>query len=50
MVDFYITAVSGGDRLELSTGKSRILVGRHPDCDIVLTEGHPSRKHASLTA
>jgi len=50
MARFYIQAASDGNRFDLSSGKSRILIGRHPDCDIVLTEGHPSRKHASLTA
>jgi pSer/pThr/pTyr-binding forkhead associated (FHA) protein len=27
----------------------RIVAGRNPDCDVVLTEGHPSRRHAQIT-
>jgi pSer/pThr/pTyr-binding forkhead associated (FHA) protein len=26
-----------------------IVAGRNPDCDVVLTEGHPSRRHAQIT-
>ncbi len=27
----------------------RVVAGRNPDCDVVLTEGHPSRRHAQIT-
>ncbi len=27
----------------------QIIAGRNPDCDIVLSEGHPSRRHAQIT-
>ncbi len=27
----------------------RIVAGRNPDCDVVLVEGHPSRRHAQIT-
>ena len=40
--------------LKGTSGKSveltdQIVAGRNPDCDIVLVEGHPSRRHAQLT-
>jgi pSer/pThr/pTyr-binding forkhead associated (FHA) protein len=36
----------GGKSLEVV---DRIVAGRNPDCDIVLVEGHPSRRHAQIT-
>ena len=35
-----------GKSLEVA---DRIVAGRNPDCDIVLVEGHPSRRHAQIT-
>ncbi len=35
-----------GKSVELT---DRIVAGRNPDCDIVLTDGHPSRRHAQIT-
>ena len=42
---FYIESDTG-DSIEL---ESDILLGRSDDCDLVLTQGHPSRRHAQLT-
>ncbi len=42
--EFHLIA-SNGDTLEL-TGNT--LIGRSHECDIVLTGGHPSRRHAQL--
>ena len=46
--------MSTGFLLKGPAGKSlevteRIVAGRNPDCDIVLVDGHPSRRHAQLT-
>ncbi len=35
-----------GKSVELT---DQVVAGRNPDCDIVLVEGHPSRRHAQLT-
>ncbi len=37
----------GGKSVELT---HRTVAGRNPDCDIVLVEGHPSRRHAQIIA
>jgi len=37
--------VSDGSEIELG---DQLSIGRLPECDLVLTEGHPSRKHASI--
>ena len=42
---FLLRPNSGGDEVEL-TGE--VLVGRKEDCDLIITEGHPSRHHARL--
>jgi phosphoserine phosphatase RsbU/P len=43
----YQTGPRSGERLVLDAG--RILVGRHPDCDIVLDAAAVSRQHCALT-
>ena len=43
----YKTGLRNGERLVLEAG--RILVGRHPDCDIVLDAAAVSRQHCALT-
>lgn len=40
------TSPDGDDRIELG---ERTLVGRSDDCDLTVSEGHPSRRHAQLT-
>lgn len=45
MTGFMLTG-PGGKSVELA---ERVILGRNPDCDIVLTEGHPSRRHAQIT-
>ncbi|MBX3420222.1 MAG: SpoIIE family protein phosphatase [Pirellulaceae bacterium] len=45
----YLTAISGsgyGKRIELT--KKNTVMGRHPDCDVVLESGAVSRQHASI--
>ena len=44
MSEYYL--VKGDQRIELV---GRTLFGRSDDCDIKLTEGHPSRNHARVT-
>ncbi|MCZ6852398.1 MAG: FHA domain-containing protein [Gammaproteobacteria bacterium] len=44
MSEYYL--VKGDQRIELI---GRTLFGRSDDCDIKLTEGHPSRNHARVT-
>ena len=43
---FFLRPQSGGEAVEL---KDTFLVGRKDDCDLVLTEGHPSRNHARFS-
>ena len=42
---FMLTGPSGKS-VELT---DQLVAGRNPDCDIVLVDGHPSRRHAQLT-
>lgn len=42
----YILKGPSGKTLEIT---DRIVAGRNPDSDLVLVEGHPSRRHAQLT-
>ena len=46
----FLQALNGGDagRLYRLDG-ARAVLGRHPDCDIVLDEGAVSRQHAQLS-
>ncbi len=47
----YLTAISGsafGKRLELD--KPRMVMGRHPDCELTLDSGAVSRQHACINA
>lgn len=41
---FILRHVNGGEEHELS--RETMLIGRHKDCDIVISKGYPSRKHA----
>ncbi len=43
---YFLQPQSGGERIDLV---GEVLVGRKEDCDLVLTEGHPSRHHARFT-
>lgn len=46
----YLTAISGsafGQRIELD--KARMVMGRHPECEITLDSGAVSRQHACIT-
>jgi pSer/pThr/pTyr-binding forkhead associated (FHA) protein len=45
MSDFYLCADKDGQELPIANS---ISIGRSPDNDLVLTEGHPSRQHAKL--
>ncbi len=44
---FLLVSVDSGDEFALLKGTSYV-VGRNPDCDLVLTEGYPSRQHARI--
>lgn len=46
MTSIYLKSVSGDKKVELN---GEIVAGREQDCGLVLTEGHPSRRHARLT-
>ncbi len=43
---FVLRSVVGNKRVEIDGVK---IAGRNPDSDLVLSEGHPSRRHAELT-
>lgn len=43
---FFLISSATGERIELTGDTS---VGRSTDCDLVLTEGQPSRQHAKIT-
>jgi pSer/pThr/pTyr-binding forkhead associated (FHA) protein len=43
---FFLTSSATGERFEVTGDTS---VGRSTDCDLVLTEGQPSRQHAQIT-
>ena len=43
---FFLISSATGERFELTGDTS---VGRSTDCDLVLTEGQPSRQHAKIT-
>lgn len=43
---FILRPHAGGEGVEL---KDTFLVGRKDDCDLVITEGHPSRNHARFS-
>jgi pSer/pThr/pTyr-binding forkhead associated (FHA) protein len=43
----YLKSVSGDKQLEL---QGQLVAGRSEDCDLVLSIGHPSRRHAQITA
>lgn len=45
MTSIYLKSVSGDKKVEL---QGEIVAGREQDCDLVLTEGHPSRRHARI--
>lgn len=48
MTDKYLlVSVKSGDEFTLLNGTSYV-VGRNPDCDLVLGEGYPSRQHARI--
>lgn len=47
----HLTALNGnaiGKRIELDNNASEIVMGRHPDCGIVLDSGSVSRQHARI--
>ena len=43
---FTLRPHAGGEAVEI---KDTFLVGRKDDCDLVITEGHPSRNHARFS-
>lgn len=45
MTDIYLKSVSGDKKVDLV---GEIVAGREQDCELVLTQGHPSRRHARL--
>lgn len=48
MTDKYLlVSVDSGDEFILLNGTSYV-VGRNPDCDLVITDGYPSRQHARI--
>ena len=48
MTDKYLLiSVDSGDEFTLLNGTSYV-VGRNPDCDLVIKEGYPSRQHARI--
>ncbi|NJN50909.1 MAG: FHA domain-containing protein [Gammaproteobacteria bacterium] len=44
--NFILKSVAGAKRIEIN---GTLVAGRNPDCDIVLSVGHPSRRHAELS-
>src|SRR5262245_40426407 len=42
---YRLKPAGAGAEIEIKDG---MVIGRNPDCDVVLTDGHPSRKHARL--
>ncbi|MBB3046496.1 pSer/pThr/pTyr-binding forkhead associated (FHA) protein [Litorivivens lipolytica] len=45
---FLLVSVDNGDEFTLNDGGS-YTIGRNPDCDLVVTEGYPSRQHARIS-
>ena len=46
MTGAQLKSVKGDKQVEIG---DQLVAGRSEECDLVLTEGHPSRKHASVT-
>ncbi len=44
--NFILKAVAGAKHVEIN---GTLTAGRNPDCDLVLSVGHPSRRHAELS-
>lgn len=45
-VTYVLKASAGGKRVEIN---GTLTAGRNPECDLVLTVGHPSRRHAEVS-